>query len=139
MTVGVILLLISIYLKLKHPADPENKKAVALQKRQKAVGIILTLAMIILWVSAILRATTNIGSAADRIFRPILNAMLILMFIGLFALFIHNDISAGSAATKRERQAIDSIRKAREKSGKARPKKPPTTYIKKSTTHHSTS
>lgn len=131
MTVGVILLLISIYLKLKQPADPEDTKAIALQKRQKAVGILLTLAMIILWVSAILRTTTSIGSAADRIFRPILNTLLIIMFVGLFVLFIHNDVSAGSAASKRERQAIDSIRKAREKSGKARPKKPPTTYVKK--------
>lgn len=122
MSLGVLLLDLSLYKKLKIPADPSDKHAVSLQKRQKAEGIVLTIAMVILWISAIVRQFSDISSTPNRVFRPILSGILILMLLSLFILYIRNDVSVASEATQREKKAIQQIKEGKRKKAEAKQK-----------------
>lgn len=115
MSLGVLLLDISLYLKIKQPYDDTDKKAVSHHKRRIVEMILLTAAIVLLWISAILRQYSSIGSVINEVLRPVMMIIVIIMLLGLFIIYIQNDISVHSNASKREQEAMKIIRE-----GKAR-------------------
>lgn len=130
MSIGVLLLDISLYLKLKTPANPENKKAVSYQNRQKAEGILLTIAMIGLWIAAIIKSALPVSAGLTSTSRTIINIVLILMLASLFVIFIHNDIAENSEATQKEKEAFQTIREGKARKQQARAQKQTQTSTK---------